>query len=58
MSNLQPREEVFQFPNLFPKDRTEEIKKEMKGLDEAKKVMQENQERNKYRPGLPGWFSI
>jgi hypothetical protein len=34
------------------------MKKELKTLEDAKKGFKKYEVRNKYRPGLPGWFSI
>ncbi|XP_017784933.1 PREDICTED: probable 39S ribosomal protein L23, mitochondrial [Nicrophorus vespilloides] len=55
---ILPKDEVFKFPNLFPKEVEESQKQEEKSLEEAKKIYNQYVDRNKDRPNVPGWFSI
>lgn len=54
---LQPRTEEFTFPELFSK-KEEQKKAEEKSLDESKQGFKRFLDRNKKRPGAPGWYSI
>lgn len=49
----------FTFPDIFPSKKHEERKEsEMKSIEESKQGFKRFLERNKGRPGTPGWFSI
>ncbi|XP_017011607.1 large ribosomal subunit protein uL23m [Drosophila takahashii] len=52
-----PREEKFVFPDFFA-EKAERQEKEEKSLDESKEGFRRFLDRNKKRPGTPGWFSI
>ncbi|XP_016933348.1 large ribosomal subunit protein uL23m [Drosophila suzukii] len=52
-----PREESFVFPDFFA-EKAERQAKEEKSLDESKEGFRRFLDRNKKRPGTPGWFSI
>lgn len=52
-----PRTEEFTFPELFSK-KEEQKKAEEKSLDESKQGFKRFLDRNKKRPGAPGWYSI
>jgi len=54
---FQPREESFVFPDFFS-EKAEKQAKEEKSLDESKAGFRRFLDRNKKRPGTPGWFSI
>lgn len=55
--SLQPKTEAFTFPDLFV-DKAEKQEKEEKSLDESKEGFRRFLDRNKKRPGTPGWYSI
>jgi len=49
----------FEFPDLFPKDVVKKSEDDgKKSLEESKKGFRKYLDRNKARPGTPGWFSI
>ncbi|KAH8316926.1 hypothetical protein KR074_005449 [Drosophila pseudoananassae] len=52
-----PREESFIFPEMFA-EKAEKQAQEEKSLDESKEGFRKFLDRNKKRPGTPGWFSI
>ncbi|XP_016964934.1 39S ribosomal protein L23, mitochondrial [Drosophila biarmipes] len=52
-----PREQAFVFPDFFA-EKAERQEKEEKSLDESKEGFRRFLDRNKKRPGTPGWFSI
>ncbi|KAL1402831.1 hypothetical protein pipiens_001827 [Culex pipiens pipiens] len=52
------KEMKFEFPNLFPSEAKEKLEDDKKSLDEAKKNHKKFLEKNKDRPGTPGWFTI
>ncbi|XP_017491982.1 PREDICTED: 39S ribosomal protein L23, mitochondrial isoform X2 [Rhagoletis zephyria] len=52
-----PRNEEFTFPDLFEK-KEEQKKAEEKSLDDSKQGFKRFLDRNKKRPGTPGWYSI
>ncbi|TMW45940.1 hypothetical protein DOY81_008975 [Sarcophaga bullata] len=52
-----PKTEEFTFPDLFAKQ-VENKKADEKALDDSKKGFKDFLERNKKRPGTPGWYSI
>lgn len=50
---------TFEFPNIFPdKKEKEEMDKADEQIDQMKGKFNEYVDKNKKRPGLPGWFSI
>lgn len=51
---------MFDFPDLFPSDAEAKEKRrdDEKALDEAKANHKQYLDRNKERPGTPGWFTI
>ncbi|XP_020715055.1 39S ribosomal protein L23, mitochondrial isoform X2 [Ceratitis capitata] len=49
--------EEFTFPDLFSK-KEEQKKAEEKSLDDSKQGFKRFLDRNKKRPGTPGWYSI
>ncbi|XP_013100469.1 large ribosomal subunit protein uL23m [Stomoxys calcitrans] len=52
-----PKDMEFKFPDIFAKK--EETKKaEDKAMDDSKEGFKKFLDRNKKRPGTPGWFSI
>ncbi|KAB0800091.1 hypothetical protein PPYR_07971 [Photinus pyralis] len=53
-----PKDEKFEFPNLFPESAEKEKLDHDKALDEVRKNHQKYLEKNSDRPGLPGWFSF
>lgn len=53
-----PKDMTFEFPNLFPAEAKQQLEDDKKSLDEAKKNHKKYLEKNKHRPGTPGWFSI
>lgn len=55
--SFQPKTEAFKFPDLFV-DKEEKQEKEEKSLDESKAGFRRFLDRNKKRPGTPGWYSI
>lgn len=56
---FQPDGETFQFPNIFPEKEKEKKDKEQEESQKASKVaFNKFLDKNKNRPGLPGWFSI
>ncbi|EDW33170.1 GL24615 [Drosophila persimilis] len=52
-----PKTEEFTFPELFEK-KAEIKEKEEKSMDESKNGFRKFLDRNKKRPGTPGWYSI
>ncbi|XP_034482432.1 39S ribosomal protein L23, mitochondrial [Drosophila innubila] len=52
-----PKTEAFTFPDLFA-NKAEKQEKEEKSMDESKNGFRKFLERNKKRPGTPGWYSI
>lgn len=55
----QPKDQKFVYPDIFPKDKTEQGQKETdKSVGELKKSFQQYLDRNKERPGVPNWFTI
>uniref|UniRef100_A0A2M4C2C9 Large ribosomal subunit protein uL23m n=1 Tax=Anopheles marajoara TaxID=58244 RepID=A0A2M4C2C9_9DIPT len=48
----------FEFPDMFPTDAKQKIEDDKKSLDDAKKNYKKFLDKNKDRPGTPGWFSI
>ncbi|XP_036336406.1 39S ribosomal protein L23, mitochondrial [Rhagoletis pomonella] len=52
-----PRNEEFTFPDLF-ETKEEQKKAEEKSLDDSKQGFKRFLDRNKKRPGTPGWYSI
>lgn len=55
---LQPKNEKFEYPNIFPSDKKEADESEKKSLDESKKGFEDFLQRNNSTPGTPGWFSV
>ncbi|XP_055598312.1 probable 39S ribosomal protein L23, mitochondrial [Uranotaenia lowii] len=53
-----PKDIKFEFPNLFPDQAKQKIEDDKKQLDEAKKNHKKYLEKNKDRPGTPGWYTI
>jgi len=54
-----PKDVKFEFPDLFPvAAKKEEGDKMNKAVDEMQVQFKKYVERNKNRPGLPGWYSI
>lgn len=53
----QPKDMKFTFPDLFP-NKADEKKKGDRELELTKERYKVFLNRNKHRPGLPGWFSI
>ncbi|XP_075214160.1 mitochondrial ribosomal protein L23 [Lycorma delicatula] len=54
-----PRGTVFEFPDIFAKDKVEQEKEEYeKRQEEIKKGFKNYKDRNSKRPGLPGWFGL
>lgn len=59
LSNSQPKDVKFTFPDLFSEEtRKEEEDQTKEALDSMKEKFKTYVDRNKNRPGLPGWFSI
>lgn len=56
--NFQPKEHKFVFPELFPAEAKQQQEDDSKSLDQSKELFKKYQERNKDRPGTPGWFSL
>jgi large subunit ribosomal protein L23 len=54
------KDQKFVFPDLFPSDAEAKEKRrdDAKALDQAKQGFKNYLDRNKGRPGTPGWFSI
>ncbi|XP_053952943.1 39S ribosomal protein L23, mitochondrial [Anastrepha obliqua] len=52
-----PKTEEFTFPDLFEK-KEERKKAEEKSLEDSKQGFKRFLDRNKKRPGTPGWYSI
>jgi large subunit ribosomal protein L23 len=55
---FQPKDVQFKFPDLFPETAEKRREDDRKSLDDAKKGFKEFLDRNKNRPGTPGWYSI
>ncbi|XP_035919936.1 probable 39S ribosomal protein L23, mitochondrial [Anopheles stephensi] len=53
-----PNTMKFDFPDIFPSDAKKKIEEDKKSLDDAKKNHKKFLDKNKDRPGTPGWFSI
>ncbi|CAD7081373.1 unnamed protein product [Hermetia illucens] len=53
-----PKEEKFEFPDIFEKQDLAKQESDNKALEDTKQGFKKYLERNKFRPGLPGWFSI
>ncbi|GLV35531.1 mitochondrial ribosomal protein L23 [Carabus blaptoides fortunei] len=53
-----PREETFEYPDIFPSDKKKQEEDDRKSLDETKKGFKNFLNRNNDRPGTPGWFSF
>jgi len=54
---LQPKTEAFTFPDLFA-NKAEQKEKDEKSMDDSKNGFRKFLDRNKKRPGTPGWYSI
>jgi len=52
-----PKEQVFTFPEMFT-EKEEAKEKDEKAMDESKEGFRKFLDRNKKRPGTPGWYSI
>ncbi|KAF7270539.1 mitochondrial ribosomal protein L23 [Rhynchophorus ferrugineus] len=52
-----PKEEKFEFPTLFPKVSTD-LEDYEKTIKQSKDGFKAYVDRNKNRPGMPGWFTI
>lgn len=55
---LQKRDIKFDFPNIFPADAKKVQEDDAKSLEETKKNYRKYLDKNKSRPGTPGWFTI
>lgn len=55
---VKPKDQKFEFPNLFPEDIKQKQDDDSKSLDQAKEMFKKYQDRNQQRPGTPGWFSL
>jgi hypothetical protein len=55
---LQDKSVNFKFPDIFKGERDARQEKELKNMDEIKSIHRKQADRNIYRPGLPGWFSM
>ncbi|XP_049293641.1 probable 39S ribosomal protein L23, mitochondrial [Anopheles funestus] len=53
-----PNNMKFEFPDIFPTDAKQKIEDDKKSLEDAKKNHKKFLDKNKDRPGTPGWFSI
>lgn len=53
----QPKDREFTFPDMFSK-KEENKKAEEKSMDDSKEGFKKFLDRNKKRPGTPGWYSI
>uniref|UniRef100_U5EXX4 Large ribosomal subunit protein uL23m n=1 Tax=Corethrella appendiculata TaxID=1370023 RepID=U5EXX4_9DIPT len=54
-----PKDVTFTFPNIFPSDVKKEREDEQnKSIKDTKDNFKKYLDKNKERPGLPGWFSI
>ncbi|KAL5293458.1 MRPL23 family protein [Megaselia abdita] len=53
-----PKENKFVFPDLFPQSAKDKKEQDEKSLEESKVNFKKYLDRNKGRPGAPGWFSI
>ncbi|CAH1125949.1 unnamed protein product [Ceutorhynchus assimilis] len=52
-----PKGEEFQFPDLYP-DENKDKEDYEKSLEQTKQGYKDYLEKNKGRPGMPGWFTI
>lgn len=48
----------FEFPTIFPEEAKKDEDKAQEAVDSMKDKFKKYVDRNKARPGLPGWFSI
>uniref|UniRef100_A0A2C9GW57 Large ribosomal subunit protein uL23m n=1 Tax=Anopheles farauti TaxID=69004 RepID=A0A2C9GW57_9DIPT len=53
-----PNTVKFDFPDVCPNDAQQKIEDDKKSLEDAKKNHKKFLDKNKDRPGTPGWFSI
>lgn len=53
----QPKDREFTFPDMFSK-KEENKKAEERSMDDSKEGFKKFLDRNKKRPGTPGWYSI
>lgn len=52
-----PKDEKFEFPELFPKNE-DKLADDKKQIEETKKTYKRFLDRTKNQPGVPGWFSF
>lgn len=48
---------IFEFPNIFPITDEKRVEDDKKVLEQAKEGFRTYLNRNKERPGTPGWFT-
>ncbi|ODM92132.1 putative 39S ribosomal protein L23, mitochondrial [Orchesella cincta] len=51
-----PKDTTFEFPNIFPEEKAQEVENEEKHMDILKENFKKHQQRNRLRPDVPGWF--
>ena len=54
----QPKGETFEFPDLFPIEKEEEIDKQRDQLETLKKEWTRMSKKNRNRKGVPTWFGL
>ncbi|XP_055627780.1 probable 39S ribosomal protein L23, mitochondrial [Toxorhynchites rutilus septentrionalis] len=53
-----PKDMKFEFPNMFQDEAKKKEEDDKKSLEETKKNYKKFLDKNKHRPGTPGWFTI
>ncbi len=59
--DLKPKEMKFEFPNLFPETKEDEISTDMKKMDEELEIGKLRERRHNYkhlRHNVPNWFGL
>lgn len=55
---LQPKNETFEFPEIFPEEKKKSEEADRKSMEDAKKSLKTFLEKSSDKPGTPGWFSF
>lgn len=57
-SLFQPKDQKFEFPDLFPKDKEEEVEKQKKQIKILETEYRRTVRRHEHRHGVPTWFGV
>lgn len=55
---FQPKDQKFEFPDLFPKEKEEEMEKQKEQIKILEREYKNTSKKHLHRKGVPGWFGV